>query len=944
MKRTFKLLSFVLLLAIFIQSFSFSTFAFNTSEYLEDEYKLLERIGIFNNTNINPSATFITRGQFVVAVFNLLKLNRDAFSPAKDYDDVKSDYFAYKEITAFKNLDYISGIGANKFGPDEYITMEQGVKILISALGSKPAAEGIGAHPRGYVEVAKTLKIWKPTYNLGEIMTCDNFVNLLCDTLRTSPLTITGVEGEYIVYEAEKDETVFSKYYDIYENSGIVSQVNLESIDANVKPTVVIDNVVYKTGNIDVYDYIGKEVDVYYEEKDNSKEKTLIYICEQDGLTTLELTTEEILNYSNGIYTYEVDNKEKEAKVKSDADIYYNGAKVSYFKELMLPENGSVTLIKYADIQGLGYDAVVIEDNALAVLKGSVLSDNNLLFENNISYYQIENDTLVTKRANSIKASESTDFYYRVMDDKNTLSNVSALSEKMVVSVAVNPYYNGVKLSYCQQTVSGKITSISSDFETVIINDTEYKIKFGIISKDDLYLGLDATFMLDFDGNIVYFKNNGNGFKKGFAVRAYLPDDVASPKVKVVMYDVESKSVFEAEIDEKIKFNGLKKDVETKENAKDLQDLCRRNYKTSATTNYVSFELLQYKINSDNHLTEINTVGSPVLPDFKRINSYEAELGNEYIGHSMYTVGDKIIYNDETVFVFLPYTNKTTESYIDYAEHYITPRNKYLLSNNMTLRTTTEFYYFDDDAYADLILRYGQNVSKPSENESYPSYRMAAGTFTEHAVVTKISKAVSPNGEITDKISLITLKGTEEEFVVSAKYASDMNEEFSLKDAKLSVGDITTYYLKDGLAGNFVKVYDNTQQKPLDAFKGAPRSYYSATSKNYDVNQSTASSSSSSDSASPYSATYRMTVGYVYEIKDDVMMVARGNNIDDTNLGYFKMGDAPIIVCDNIAGKKEIKVGSLADVKDAISYGTKASKVFVYVKSGKISAFVIYNS
>ena len=28
------------------------------------------------------------------------------------------------------------------------------------------------------------------------------------------------------------------------------------------------------------------------------------------------------------------------------------------------------------------------------------------------------------------------------------------------------------------------------------------KIKFGIITKDDLYLGLDATFMLDFDGNI----------------------------------------------------------------------------------------------------------------------------------------------------------------------------------------------------------------------------------------------------------------------------------------------------------------------------------------------------------------------------------------------------------------------------------------------------------
>ena len=119
MKKTIKLLSFVLLLAIFIQSFSFGVFAFNVSKDLEDEYRLLEQIGIFNNANISADATNITRAQFVVSVFNLLKHNRDAYKPVKDYDDVKSDHFAYKEITAFKNLDYISGVGANKFGPDE---------------------------------------------------------------------------------------------------------------------------------------------------------------------------------------------------------------------------------------------------------------------------------------------------------------------------------------------------------------------------------------------------------------------------------------------------------------------------------------------------------------------------------------------------------------------------------------------------------------------------------------------------------------------------------------------------------------------------------------------------------------------------------------------------------------------------------------------------------
>ncbi len=997
MKKTIKLLSCVLLLAIFIQSFSFSAFAFNVSDDLKDEYNILESIGIFDNITLDENAQYVTRAQLVVAAFNVLNLNKDSVSISNEFSDVGSDHFAHKEVTAFRNYGYTDGVGDNKFDPDSFITMQQGVKILLSALGSKDAAEVRGGHPRGYVEVARSLKIWDTSYGLDDFMTLDNFVQILFDTLRTSPLTITGVEGDYVIYETDDSETVFSKYFDIYSDTGILTQINEKFIDSDDEATVIINGVTYLKGDVNVSDYLGLTVDVYYKQPRNSNDKTLVYVCPSEDTKVLKLTTDDISTYSGGTYTYYVDtNKEKTATIKSSAEIYYNGANIDYFNELMIPANGTVTLVKYANSSGSQYDAVVIEDYTIAVLKNSILSDKNFVLENTISYKKIVNGAVQTITSDTaIKASSVPDFYYTVIDAEGNLSNTSALKKDMVVSIAINPYYEGAKIVFCKEVVEGKIASLSADGSSITIGDKEYDVVYGIINPTEIKVGLEGKFKLDHKGDIVAFDTAGNGYNKGALIRAEY--SLTDKDIDVIFYDVDSDAVVNAVVksDKKVKVNGVATTYEKDAGATALKVLGRRvGFQSTNTTNLEAFEIVQYKLNSENVLTEIIVLDDTSLgngetittangfSNFRRINAKEAGIYDYYVKHNNTegtgSIGSRVLVNADTTYLRTAYcpsnggaastsaVGYTPNEYIDYAEYYFFPRTKYMIENDQTIDELIDAYYFDDDEYADIIVEYGYNINKDfldTRYDSYPEYRMEAGVFSGLGVVKKISKAVTENGEETEKITILGDSGSEVDLIVSPKYASDIDEPYTLKYADLGIGDIFTYNVEGGLAGNFIKVYDYDENvtDPYASLLGSPKTYrfsYSGASisdaylsskeiyetKAWNDPSTKDLATSTAPSSLKYNIPYRLSTGYVYKLDSDVIALSPGNNLG-SNVGtlYFSIDSAIFVVIDDSTGKVNMKFGSIADVRDYISYSADASEIVAYMNNGAMKAFIIYN-
>lgn len=934
------ILSFVLALIILVSCFSFSAYAFSVPKNLKSEYRLLDSIGVFENTDISDNTIFVTRAQFAASVCNLFNIDGVSFPDGGYFADVRSDNVAYTAINSLRALGYISGTDVNMFSPTENIKIEHAVKIIISVLGNKPVAEGVGTGIKGYIDVAKTLGIWKADYKYDELIMKEDFVSMLYDVLFSYPIEITGITADSIKYETDKDETVLSKYYDIYEETAVVESVNPKGIDSDGESAAYIGGVLYKAGSTDVYDFLGYEADFFYHLNEKSGVKTLVCVSPSENSEVLKISSEDIGGFSGSAYTYSEDGRDKTAKIASDADFYLNGAKINYSKNLAVPEYGSVTLIKYSSKSAAGYNAVVIEDNKYAVVKSLNTDDNSVAFDDSITYTVKNGFSFDTVTKNAISPSGNSDFYYIVSDSANNAKSFTDLAKGMIVTLNMNPDGEGARVRFSDKKITGKVSEISSDFETVKIGTENYDVRYPLISKDKIFLGLDAEFYLDSDGKIVYLKNSSNGYRKGFAVRFFIPED-KKDGVRAVIFDMDAKVPSEVDVADKVKVDGVVKTVETAADAKELQEKCRRTFYVSATspTPYRTFEFLQFKLNSKGELNEINLVGSPNVPDFTRKNTIEENMSELLVRHALNTIGDKAIFNDSTLYASIPYTTGATESYLDNAEYFIDVRTKYLLSNDYKIGNYCDLYYFDDDMVIDAIVKFGFNLKTDSLNDTLSKYRMIPASFNDIAMVKKITKTVL-DGDTADKISFITATGEEKEYIVSPKYASDVNGDFSLCEQGLDVGDVFAYLTKNDLVGNFVKVYDASVKDVKSAFLGAPLSYldtWSAKpSKNVKVDEATSTSGS-------YSATYRLTAGSVYEIKGNVMAVSLGNTTDDSNLAYFDITNVPILVYDCTGGKETVKLGSDADVKSAVVYGDNASKTAVHIRSGKMRAVMIFN-
>ena len=67
------------------------------------------------------------------------------------FDDVPNTHWAMREINLAAATGVVSGFGDGRFGPDENITLEQAVKMLVVAKGKNDEAMGYGGYPNGYL-------------------------------------------------------------------------------------------------------------------------------------------------------------------------------------------------------------------------------------------------------------------------------------------------------------------------------------------------------------------------------------------------------------------------------------------------------------------------------------------------------------------------------------------------------------------------------------------------------------------------------------------------------------------------------------------------------------------------------------------------------------------------------------------------------------------------
>lgn len=82
-----------------------------------------------------------------------------------DFDDVDSTDWHNSYIKLAYQKQLIKGVGDNKFAPNESVTYEQAVTVIVRALGYEIKASSLGGYPKGYLMCARQENITKNTEN-----------------------------------------------------------------------------------------------------------------------------------------------------------------------------------------------------------------------------------------------------------------------------------------------------------------------------------------------------------------------------------------------------------------------------------------------------------------------------------------------------------------------------------------------------------------------------------------------------------------------------------------------------------------------------------------------------------------------------------------------------------------------------------------------------------
>lgn len=548
----------------------------------EEPIQLLAALGVMvgdGNGEFRPLDN-LTRAEVTKIAIHAMGIEDAAQSSSgqSKFPDVSTDFWANGYINLATSMGLIIGDDNGNFRPLDSITYAEAMTIMVRAIGYEPSAEKKGGFPGGYLLVGSENGMNKNVAGtMHEPITRGNVAYLTVNTLKTKMMEQTNF-GEVPKYEVV-DKTLLTDRLNVTEHTGQItaipsSAINGESTlhDGQVK----IGETIYDT-DYNVTKLLGFNV-TYYLKKDNHGGESVILampIAEKNKTVTIKADLFDKITTKNSnkaieYFKSENDSKTQIAELDPKATLIYNGRYNEMNDELldMSDKAGEISLLD-SNKDGK-YDIAFVS-----------------------SYYNMVVDTV----SSSGKINDKYDAKSITLDEDVTFSitrglesiKVSDLSEYDVLSVAESLDSELFEIIVSNQTVTGKITSVTDD--GYVIDGKSYKVANNYTG--ELKIGTEATFYLDFEGKIaatdtaVLLSTNYGYMSKAYTVTG---DDVV--KFKIFTKDGAEK-IFEGA--EKIKLNGA-----GAQKAEAVLAALQAN-------GSVAPQLVTFKLNSDEKVSEINT-------------------------------------------------------------------------------------------------------------------------------------------------------------------------------------------------------------------------------------------------------------------------------------------------------------------------------------------------
>lgn len=544
------------------------------SVYAEDIYTSEELAGFDENVSLlsafglldekRDAATTIQRDDFAEIMLKYLGYGEEFYFEGTAFSDVPDRRSA---IYGMMSLGLMSGYGDGTFHPDEDISIQQAVKVIVTALGYDSIANMNGGYPSGYLTTANQMELLKNTSAQPEsTLTYFNLVQMLVNALEVELIT-TDFNGSF----SRSDQTWLSTRLDCEKRNGIVTAAKGVSLteDSSGENTVTIDGVVYDA-NDDYSSLIGAYTEFYVNGSD-----TVVYIKELRTERT-EFAAEDILDYSTKTYTVEDENgRKKEYRLEQGSYIIFNGvAAEELSEEDMCPQYGTVTLID--NNSDRNYDAVIIESYEIYVVQSVNKTDKNIYCKDKsiLELGSIADDSLTITNKNG------------------TVMDFDDITVDSVIRAAFSKDMKKAEIIISTDTVAGTVTRTepSGKYTLAYIDDVAYRLVDELA--DSIFAGRVGTFYLDSEGIIAAVSSGDGSYTYGYLLNAYIPE---FDYLELQVIDSQgSKQELKAAL--KMSIDGL-----TQRTSEQVLELLQKG------TGSVVKQVIRYKTNGSGEIIEIDT-------------------------------------------------------------------------------------------------------------------------------------------------------------------------------------------------------------------------------------------------------------------------------------------------------------------------------------------------
>lgn len=616
-----KITAYLLLLTMIFSTFAASmvVYAENSGyqEYQEDvngtteqgDYSkavaLLQKLGIVTDIPVDEK---ISRGAFASYMIQAMNLGvtLDNINSSEIFTDVPATHPNASAILAAYDLGLMNGTGDGLFEPDEVITCEQALKVVVCMLGY-----GITGHDNpmmGYLETATKFKL-NANINASytDPITGGVMAQILYNALDVKMLKLTS-SGMIHEYSDADGDTLLAKH-DIVKIKDILnatSVTTLSNVSTLRSSQVQIGNTICEVGTTNAVEYLGYNVTAYaHFDEDVDKVPTIIDISPVANKNEVI-----ILDDSNWVgatlnsdlsktISYNIEGRAYKATVASDGDTIYNGvANVDFNAAAYKPRNAEIVLIDN-DMNG-EYDVMIVKEFDTLVVEN--ISGSSYTVTGTLIGAELDDKGNPLDKDASFALNPNSDEYSVRLTKNGEVVSFDTIKTNNVLSILAAEDRNG-KIHYdiiiSDLKIVGSIEEVmeEGDSTTLIISLTEYKVIPA--EKNAFKAGESGTFYLDFRSKVASYSVKAAGGSAYGYVLGVMETKGISGTAKLRVLDTNGK-ISEYETKETITLSDRTEKLPRRITASEILS-------NTEILKQIEYQVIQYKTNADSNITEIVT-------------------------------------------------------------------------------------------------------------------------------------------------------------------------------------------------------------------------------------------------------------------------------------------------------------------------------------------------